>query len=93
MKIQKLRIDGQAFVLRPDQDVDVLQTQILDAARRGAGFVRFKTVGRATVSVLITPLVAVRFEKIEAEDEQIAEWEQHPPSMDSELSADYQDVF
>jgi len=93
MKINKLRVDGQTFVLRPDQDIAVLQTQILDAAALGAGFVRFKTIGRSTVSVLITPAVGVRFEKIKVQEDLLAEWEQHPPSMDADPIGDYENTI
>lgn len=92
MKIQKVRVDGQTFVLRPDQDVAALKQQILEAARQGGGFVKFKTVGRATISVLITAQVGVRFETTRTEPAQIAEWEEHPPSIDVDPLAEYDDI-
>ncbi|MDY0908845.1 hypothetical protein [Microbacterium sp. CFBP9034] len=82
MKIDRVRVDGQMFILEPGQDVGSLQDQILAAARDGAGFVQFDTVGRSRVSVLITPRVAVRFEVIERDAEQLADWERNPPTID-----------
>ena len=93
MKIHKVRVDGQTFVLRPDADLDALQQKILVAAREGAGFVKFKTVGRSTIRVLITPHVGVRFETIRMEPEQIDEWEKHPPSIDADPLSDFGDVL
>jgi NAD(P)H-hydrate repair Nnr-like enzyme with NAD(P)H-hydrate dehydratase domain len=93
MKIHKVRVDGQTFVLRPDADLKSLQDEILVAARQGAGFVRFETVGRATVVVLITPQVGVRFETTDAVPEQIDEWEKNPPPIDADPLGDFADVL
>jgi hypothetical protein len=88
--IHKVRVDGQMFILQPGQDVKELQADILRAAERGAGFVDFQTIGRSNISVLITPNVGVRFESLERTDEQIAEWEHDPPSIDTTM--DYDDL-
>jgi hypothetical protein len=96
MKIHRVRVDGQTFVLRPDQDVAVLKKKVVRAAREGAGFVKFRTVGRSTISVLITAQVGVRFESIHAAPEQVDEWEQHPPSIDLDIPEhllDYEQVL
>jgi hypothetical protein len=92
MKIHKVRVDGQTFVLRPDQDVEQLQREILEAARSGAGFVKFKTVGRSTIRVLITPQVGVRFEAIHPQKAQVVEWEEHPPRIDAVAVSDVEDI-
>jgi hypothetical protein len=89
VKIHKVRVDGQTFVLRPDADLQALQSEILAAARQGAGFVKFKTVGRAKISVLITPQVGVRFETTRTERSQVEEWEEHPPSIDADPLSDF----
>lgn len=92
MKIQKVHVDGQTFILRPGQDASHLRQQILEAARNGAGFVTFKTVGRATIRVLITPQVGVRFETVRLRKAQLDEWEHHPPSIDAAVM-EYDDLL
>lgn len=87
MKINTVRVDGQAFVLRPGENVKVLRAKILKAARQGAGFVKFKTVGRSTISVMITPYVGVRFESVYKDEEQVEEWEEHPPAIDLDFGS------
>jgi hypothetical protein len=85
MKIHRVRVDGQTFVLRPDQDVAALKKKISRAAREGAGFVKFKTIGRSTISVLITAQVGVRLESIRALPDQVEEWERHPYGIDLDV--------
>jgi hypothetical protein len=80
--ISKLRVDGQMFILEPGQDVAGLEEEILEAVRGGAGFVRFGTVGRGLVSVLVTPKIGVRFESLERTEQEIAEMELDPPPID-----------
>lgn len=82
MKVNKVRVDGQMFILDPDQDVEQLQREILDAIRAGGKFVNFNTVGRATISVLITAGIAVRFEVIDTPDGQLDQWEKRPPLIE-----------
>lgn len=82
MKVHKLKVDGQTFILAPDQDIETLQSEILAAAREGAGFVQFVTVGRSQVRALITPYVGVRFEVMERDEDEIAAWEHSPPVID-----------
>ncbi|MDN3494930.1 hypothetical protein QL996_03240 [Planococcus sp. APC 4015] len=88
MKVHTVHVDGQEFALDPDQDIDALQREILEAAQAGAGFVKFDTIGRATVSVLITSRVGVRFEVIERDSDLVAEWEANPPGIDKDPSLD-----
>lgn len=88
MKVHTVHVDGQEFVLDPDHDVEALQREILEAAQAGAGFVKFETVGRATISVLITSRVGVRFEVLERDPQLVAGWEAHPPSIDKDRSLD-----
>lgn len=83
MKVSKVRVDGQMFILQPEADVDALQTQIVDAVRGGGGFVTFDTVGRLAISVLISPGIPVRFEVMEQPEEVVAEWEENPPSLEA----------
>lgn len=82
MKVNKVRVDGQMFILDPAQDVEQLQRDILEAIRAGGKFVKFDTVGRATISVLISAGIAVRFEVIETPEAQIDEWEKRPPLIE-----------
>jgi len=85
MNITKLQIDGQAFYLDEAQDVDVLQSQIVEAASTSAAFVHFGTIAHGRVSVLVTPHLGVRFEVQERTEEEVAEWEAHPPVIDSSM--------
>ena len=87
MKITRVRVDGQSFVLVPGSNVKLLKAKIVEAARQGAGFVKFKTVGRSTISVMITPHVGVRFETAHEGDAQVEEWQEHPPAIDLDLGA------
>jgi hypothetical protein len=82
MKTSKSHIDGQMFILQPGEDVVELKRKIVEAARHGADFVDFVTIGRGTISVLITPNLPVRFEVVEESAEQFAEWEMNPPAID-----------
>ena len=82
MKVNKVRVDGQMFILDPGQDVRELQERIIEAVRQGAGFVEFQTVGRATITVLVMPGVPVRFEVIDRSEEQLTEWEARPPRIE-----------
>ena len=82
MRITKLRIDSQMFYLAPDEDVDGLKQRIRDTARGPADYVVFTPVGFGEVSVLMTPHTPVRFEEQERTEEEVAEWEQHPPRAD-----------
>ena len=82
MKINKLRIDGQQFYLANDYDVEALKNELLKAARGVAEFIDFQPVGHGVISVLMTPQTPVRLEVEERSDEQLAEWEKHPPVSD-----------
>ncbi|GAA4682499.1 hypothetical protein [Frondihabitans cladoniiphilus] len=79
MQINKLRIDGHLLYLEPSQNVAQLKEQILASARGVAEFIDFSPVGFGQISVLMTPTTPVRFELEEHTDEQVAEWEKHPP--------------
>ncbi|WP_347976538.1 hypothetical protein [Microbacterium sp. ProA8] len=81
-EITRARVDGQAFILDPGQDVGELKRLIVEAVRHGGGFVQFETIGRSTITALITPHIGVRFELLERSDEQLMEWAENPPSMD-----------
>ncbi|MFS4506149.1 hypothetical protein ACMA46_07920 [Clavibacter sp. Sh2141] len=85
MKITRLQIDSQTFYLEDAQDVDALQEQIVEAASTSAAFVHFDTIGHGRVSVLVTQRLGVRFEVQEKTEEELAEWEAHPPVVDSSL--------
>lgn len=82
MEVVRARVDGQMFILDPEQDVADLQRRIIDAVQQGAGFVDFQTVGRSAISVMITPYIGVRFETIERSSEQMEEWEFNPPRIE-----------
>lgn len=86
-----MRIDGQQFFLAPDFDLDGLKSQLLDSARGVAEFVDFQPIGHGLVSVLMTPQTPVRLEVEERSEEQITEWEEHPPTSD--LSSDFYEEY
>lgn len=88
MRIIKARVDGQMFILSPGTDVAALKSQVVAAARGGADFLDFGTVGHGVVSVLITSMIPVRFEVLDRSQEQVDEWEQHPPFIDGLVDAD-----
>jgi hypothetical protein len=80
MQITKVRVDGQDFILSPDQNLTDLRETILAAVRRGADFVEFDTVGRDNMFVLVTPSLPIRFEITERAEDPIEEWESsHSP--------------
>ncbi|MFU8946622.1 hypothetical protein ACLRGF_07785 [Mycetocola zhadangensis] len=89
MKMTTVRVDGQMFVLKPGEDVEKLKAEVTEAARSGAGFVEFETVGRSTLSVMVTPHVGVRFESIEKVDAEVEQWETHPPAIDFDFFGTY----
>jgi hypothetical protein len=89
MKTSKSHIDGQMFLLEPGEDVVEIKRQIVEAARNGADFVDFVTIGRGTISVLITPNLPVRFEVVEEAPEKFAEWEKNPPAIDGNSDEHY----
>lgn len=88
MNIIQARIDGQRFFLSEDHDLTALKQQIVTAVREGADFVEFESIGRGSISVLITPTIPVRFETISRTDEQVDEWEHNPPPIDTHLDMD-----
>lgn len=88
MQIIRARVDGQLFILNTGTDVAALKALIVTAVREGADFVDFDTIGRELVSVLITPTIPVRFEILERSQEQVDEWEEHPPSLDGHVDAE-----
>ena len=82
MRVVKVRFDGQFFLLDPEQDVDETKRLIVAAARDGADFVDFRTIGHGTISLLVTPTMPVRFETIERSQEQLDEIQADPPPLD-----------
>lgn len=85
MLVNKVRFDGQTFLLEPDQDVDETKAAIVAAVREGSDFVDFRTIGHGTISLLVTPSVPVRFEVIERTEEQLERLELDPPPFDEAL--------
>lgn len=84
MLINKVRFDGQTFLLRPDQNVDELKATIVAAVQQGSQFVDFETVGHGTISLLVTPALPVRFQIIECTDEELEVLEAEPPPFDED---------
>jgi len=82
MKINKVRFDGQTFLLDPDQDLAETKQAIVAAAREGSDFVDFQVLGHGTISLLVTPNLPVRFEIIERSEEELERFEADPPSLD-----------
>jgi hypothetical protein len=85
--ITKLRIDGQFFLLEDDQDIAALKKEIVDAANGRARFIEFTSVGHGQVSVLMNPTFPARFEVQERTEEEMAEWERNPPSIDVDFDS------
>jgi hypothetical protein len=84
MLINKVRFDGQTFLLGPDQDVDQLKSEIVAAVRRGSDFVDFETIGHGIISLLVTPSMPVRFQLIERTADELQLLEVEPPPLDED---------
>jgi hypothetical protein len=82
MLVNKVRFDGQTFLLDPTQDVDATKKAIVAAVREGSAFVDFLTVGHGSISLLVTPSLPVRFEVIERTEEELERLETDPPPFD-----------
>ena len=52
------------------------------AAREGAAFVDFRTVGHGVISLLVTASIPVRFETVERSPAQLKRLEDDPPPLD-----------
>jgi hypothetical protein len=89
MKINKVRFDGQTFLLDPDQDLAETKSAIVEAAREGSDFVDFRVVGHGTISLLVTPNLPVRFEIIERSEAELERFEANPPSLDDDSWLEY----
>lgn len=83
MRVNKVRFDGQTFLLDSGQDLDGTKEAIVAAMRDGAGFVDFRTVGHGTISLLVAPGVPVRFEVLDKSQEEIDRYQTDPPPLDS----------
>jgi hypothetical protein len=82
MFVKHLQIDGQSFYLEPDEDIDALETLIVEAVKAAPRFVRFRAAGYGLVSVLMTRRIGVRFETREIDDDEVAGWHDAPPVID-----------
>jgi hypothetical protein len=82
MLMKHLQIDGQSFYLDSDEDIDALETLIVDSVKGGPQFVKFSAAGYGLVSVLVTPRIGVRFETREIDDDEVAGWDHTPPAID-----------
>ena len=89
MKVNKVRFDGQTFLLDPDQDLGETKRAIVAAAREGSDFVDFKVLGHGTISLLVTPNLPVRFEVLERSEEEIERFEADPPALDEDSWLQY----
>ncbi|WEO77969.1 hypothetical protein BJQ94_02710 [Cryobacterium sp. SO2] len=83
MRINKVHVDGQAFIIAEDENVPALKEQILASLKVGrSAFVDFESTGIGLVSVLITPNVRVRFEAFDRTEEQMRDSEPVATSQD-----------
>ena len=82
MHVTRVRFDGQTFLLDPAQDVAAAKEAVVTAAREGADFVDFRTVGHGVISLLITAHIPVRFETVERSPAQLTRLEDDPPPLD-----------
>ncbi|WP_019182031.1 hypothetical protein [Microbacterium yannicii] len=89
MLVNKVRFDGQTFLLDPSQDVEQTKREIVAAVREGSDFVEFHTVGHGVISLLVTPTLPVRFEVIERSAEQLEAFEINPLPFDETAWLDY----
>ena len=80
--VTRVRFDGQTFLLDPAQDVAAAKEAVVTAAREGADFVDFRTVGHGVISLLITAHIPVRFETVERSAGQLKRLEEDPPPLD-----------
>lgn len=89
MRINKVHVDGQTFVLSADESIPALKQQIVAALTGGgAAFVDFDSVGCGLVSVLIAPNVKVRFEVVVHTEEPMNDRDAYPTvSTDEDMSA------
>ena len=76
MMVNKMTVDGDAYFLAPEQDVDETKHQIVDAVQHGGGMVDVVVAGNGTVSLLVSQAARVTFEEIEAPDPQPVEQQQ-----------------
>jgi hypothetical protein len=83
--VTKVRMDGQFFFLAEGADQSELEAAIVAAVQKGGDFVSFPTHGHGTVSVLMTPHVAVRFERVERTSHEVDAWAEDPPPVDLDL--------
>lgn len=65
----RIRVRDATFSLAQGHDPEELKTAIVEAAKAGAGFVRFVEVGNRQVSILITAGVSVVIEEEEVPDD------------------------
>lgn len=82
MLVTRLRIDSQVFYLPETEDVPDLKRRIETAAQNHAKFVEFMTIGHGRVSVLVTPVIGVRFEEKERTPDEVDQMELVPPTID-----------
>jgi|GEM_PF-974165 len=61
----RIRVRDTTFYLAQGHEPEDLKSAMVDALRAGGGFVRFVDAGERTVSVLISPGVAVVIEQEE----------------------------
>lgn len=82
MRVNKVRFDGQTFLLDADQDLESTKQAIVTAMREGSDFVDFRTVGHGTISLLVAPGVPVRFEIVERSPQELERYEVDPLPLD-----------
>jgi hypothetical protein len=82
MRVNKVRFDGQTFLLDPIQDLAETKKAIVAAAREGSDFVDFQVLGHGTISLLVTPNLPVRFEILDRSEEELERFEADPPALD-----------
>lgn len=68
MIMHKMTVDGNEYYLDPEQNVDETKNSVVDAVKNGGGLVDIPLVGHATVSVLISQSIPVRFETVDADE-------------------------
>jgi hypothetical protein len=62
-----LSVEGRAFLLAQNTDVDELKQQILATMRAGGGFLELVVLGNRSVSILVSPSVSLTVESEDVE--------------------------
>ena len=69
MIVNKMTVDGNAYFLDAEQDVEGAKDQVVEAVQHGGGIVEVMVAGHTTVAVLVSQAMPVTFEEIVADED------------------------